>query len=37
MLVRRQLSPAIGDFIRKYTAMPVAELVARRYRRYRRF
>ena len=37
MLVRRQLSPAIVDFIRKYSAMPVAELVTRRYRRYRKF
>ncbi len=37
MLVRRQLMPEIKEFIRKYSAMPVAELTARRYRRYRKF
>ena len=37
LLVRRQLSPAIDEFIRKYSAMSSAELTARRYDRYRRF
>ena len=37
LLVRRQLSPAIDEFIRKYSAMSSAELTARRYNRYRRF